>query len=92
MSARFPNDPIDALCAAHDWIGLIAHRFNRAGAGLLDRLDAAIGNSIQIADDSLAALHLARDAATLRALADALDERREALTGRAPRLRLIAAE
>src|SRR5262249_40634892 len=36
--------------------------------------------------------NMTADAMRLRALADALDERHGALTGRAPRLRLVAAE
>lgn len=88
---RFANDPADAIDFAHGLVAQLAYRFNRAG-GLLDRLDAAIAAGGEIAVEGLNALHLARDANTLRQLADAIDERREALTGRAPRLRLIAAE
>jgi hypothetical protein len=91
MTARFPNDPAEATNFAHGLIAQISYRFNRAG-GLFDRLDAAIGAGERITTESLSSLHLFNDATVLRQMADALDERREALTGRAPRLRLVAAE
>ena len=92
MITRYPDDPQDAIEVMHNLVGGLTWRFNHAGAGYLDRLDAAIGLGAKLADDSLPALQLAGDAAALRALADSLDERREALTGRAPRLMLVAAE
>jgi hypothetical protein len=79
------------LASAHDWLGLMAYKFNRAN-GFLDRIDAVIEAGEIAADESRMVLHLLSDARTLRKLADALDERREALTGRARRLRLVAAE
>lgn len=91
MSTRFPHDPAEATHFSHGLIGQIAHRFNRAG-GLFDRLDAAIEAGERFATSSLNASTMARDAEMLRALAEGLDERRDALTGRAPRLQLVAAE
>jgi hypothetical protein len=88
---RFPNDPAAAASFGHRLVDGLAHQFNRAN-GLLDRLDAAIAAGEQAASESLVVRHLASDARVLRAVAEALDERCEALTGRAPRLRLVAAE
>ena len=69
MSTRYPEDPQDAIEVMHNLVGGLAWRFNHAGAGYLDRLDAAIGLGAKLADDSLPALQLAGDAAALRALA-----------------------
>ena len=81
----------DTIASAHDWIGMVAYKFNRSG-GFFDRMDGPINESVRLADDSVEVVRMFKDALTLRKLADALDERREALTGRAPRLHLIAAE
>jgi hypothetical protein len=92
MSARFPRDPTTVIEDAHAFIGLLAHRCNRAGTGFFDRLDAALGDGASLNEHSLPLRQLRRDAATLRALADSFDERGAALSGAAPRLRLLAAE
>ena len=59
MSTRYPEDPQDAIEVMHNLVGGLAWRFNHAGAGYLDRLDAAIGLGAKLADDSLPALQLA---------------------------------
>ena len=84
-------DPEGIIAVTHDLIGGLSYRLNRAN-GYLDRLDAALAAGHEIGAASVAALQLAADAKALRKLAAALDERREALTGTAPRLRLVAAE
>ena len=87
-----PNTDLEiAVDVAHRFVGNIAYQLNRRN-GLLDRINAAIGDGVRVADESLMAFRLAADARTLRALADSLDGYRDELTDRAPRLRLIAAE
>ena len=78
-----------SLIEAHT--ALLAYRLNRAG-GYLDRLDWTIADGERIGEGSSAAVNLFGAARVLRVLADHLDERRNALTGRAPRLMLVAAE
>ena len=84
-------DPEHVGAVVHSLVEGLGYRLNRAN-GYLDRLDAAIAAQAEVSEASLPALHLAADARALRKLADALDERRNALTGSAPRLRLVAAE
>ena len=75
----------------HALVGSLSYQLNHRG-GYLDKLDRAIGDEVTVAEHGAPALRLCGQVKTLRALADALEERCEALTGRAPRLQLIAAE
>ena len=89
MTLRLQHaDPEETAGVVHRLVDGLRWQLNHA-AGYFDRLDAAIEKGDGLAEDSLPALYLKNDAATLRKLADALDERRLSLIGRAPRLRLV---
>ena len=89
MFRRYAAEDTASLAYSH--AGMLAYRSNRSN-GYLDRIDLAIAEGERVEEGSLTAVYLFSAARMLRELADCLDERRNALTGRAPRLMLIAAE
>lgn len=84
-------DPAEVSRAIHAFVDGLAHRLN-ARSGYLDRLDAAIEDGEMLDERSIEALYLNADVVTLRQLAERIEKRLQSLVGRAPRLRLVAAE
>ena len=87
MTRRYA--PAETIAVITSLIGNLAHQLNRAN-GYLDRLDWSISDGVLIPKNSIDADRLEREAKSLRALADAMDERRLALVGVAPRFKLVA--
>ena len=84
-------DPNDTAASISAFVNELARKVNRS-SGYFDRFDAAIGAGETFAAGDLGPLQMAGNARDLRRIADAMDERRHALTGQVPRLRLVAAE